>query len=386
MTRVLFNASMLLATGGVSTLAIALITAGHIESIPTILGSTIAALVVWQTLSVTIAKMGLDAYLFAVADRHSANSLHALPKNYLRHVALVAFGAGATAHFGGGMGWSGWVVICISTILDVLAIVRTAELTGQGRLGDVIVASLLRLPLFLLLLVLLSIWYSPLTEFAVMPLYAASAATRWGWIHVRTRGLDRTTRINVALTSTISQQVANFLMFRGDQLLASTVLASSGQLAQFFFLSKFSEIVSIGAATAGGALFPAAAARWARLERKRFWGETAVLLISLSIICSAFVATYQLLWHGPRVSLTMLALVATASVLSWPVNYLTYRLMKDGHILLVVESCAVGVAAGAIVLVVLYYTNLEQQLFLGVLPISLLVFVGWSAARRRKSS
>jgi hypothetical protein len=374
MRRAVFNAAMLLATGGISALAIALITAGQIDSISPATGSAIASLVVWQTLSVTVAKMGLDAYLLPASAHLQTGEIHAFPKNYFRRATFAACAVGALAYLADGLDWSASVAVTASTLLDVPAIVRTAECTALGRMHDVIIGNLLRFPLFLLLLLGASTWTTTVDPGIAMASFVISAAARFVWIRHCVRDLRPIAPVNATVTATLAQQIANLVMFRGDQMVAPLFFVSPGQLAHFFFLSKFAEMVSMAAATAGGTLFPAATNRWAQASPIRRILEGAGATLAIGIVCLPALTLYGSVWSGGPITWQALALSGVAAVLSWPANFLSYRLMRDGKIGRVITACLIAIAVGAVVIAAAVRSDSGLEAFLCALPLALFSF------------
>ncbi len=385
MRRTLFSAVLLLATGGISALAISLLTSGRISGMPHGLESQLAALIAWQNLNVIIAKMGLDVYLFAASTRSSDGGLHQWPRNYLLRSLILAAAGSALAWSLGRLDGSTCAVIVFATWLDVPAIVRIAELTGRQQLRPVVIASLLRFPLFfVVLLMYLLLADSPRPAIAGA-IYVVSAAARWIWVEAQMRRLPRSRPIDVGMGVTTVQQVANYLMYRGDQLIAPALLSSAQQMAQFFFLAKYAEIASLAAASAGSVIFPALVLRWENRSPRQVARECMALLTVFALVAAGLAVLYILMWKGEApITGRLLLLAAAAAALSWPANFFTFLLMRRGRIDLVIRAAVMAVCVGLILL-----AGVSSPLTVGgllcILPAALLTFVGGCAIYSRGS-
>ncbi len=336
----------------------------------------------WQTFSLTIAKCGIDNFIFATLSRDASLFINIRRAIFRTTLPLVA-----AASFLSFWIFPLWAVAAmgISVVLDSYSLMAIAETNAQAKFRKTAFANLLNYPLFLLGVAGLSIaGKAGSFEIAVTFLFSSGLRAVWLAAHRDHRELGKAT-LSVSPLAQVSlgtQQAGNYALFRIDQLIigfegARNLLSvSPAVLSSYLFLAKFPELCSGLFNHVGTVSFPAIANSDSDLRRwVTPWRITLITAaLALGILLTG--AGFRLLWLGnPRLTFGGILPFAIHAIFILPANAITYRLLSHGqlHSLLVRQGAALAV--GALGLAILYLCGATDGLA-WMVPIQLIAFTG----------
>lgn len=369
-------------TGLVGAVCIALMTSGRVSFVSADVAARLAIFIAFQVLGVTIAKAGLDSYVFAQAALAQGCALYnLLPifKTTLLRI-WIAFSIGSYFFLGSPLE----VLICsFSVLCDVYAAVRTAELTARKRFNVVFVANLLKFPLYFLLLFISGqffvIGYTDLLYLFLcisllrfVFLYLVSARSVFLVIPACSFGL-----LGV-------QQVFNYLLFRLDQvcipLLSDLIPAlDSAALSDFVNLTKYPELVSYFATAFGSIAFPKLIYRWSASSVDNR-SERILINVLLVFLCGCGLLAYLYIIRGDiDIGLLFTPLVISAC-LSFEVNFVTFRMLAANSLKHLLMALGVAVLFG-VIFSVLAKINQSVIMVYWIIPVQMVMFLvaSWRA-------
>jgi hypothetical protein len=347
--RLLWTAAGLLGSGAVSAVGMMLLARGLLPGVSARTAAPIVILVQWQLFALTCAKLGIDQLVFAKVSRHPNLRIslerhlysRALPISVLCGIALFRLFPAAAA-----------VLIALSAVLDVYAVAKMSELGAKRHFHAVSLANLLNYPVFL---GLLALWHRvtlPSTVTAAA-LFAISSLTRFVYVFAVSQRTERGAVLGRISASPAMgmQQALNFLQFRGDQLILPLFAAGSmnargvvASLPAYVFLARFPELVSAVLVTLAPLYLPTA---YSRLRANAPARSRTLELGALMVVGSGLVVFVSALVLAPRVPLSLCLAFAISASLALPANYITYALLREDLLQVLIGRLLVAVLAGA---------------------------------------
>jgi hypothetical protein len=372
----------LLASGVVAAAGLAAIAANRWQLLESGAAVFLLLFVQWQAFCLTVAKCGLEHLIFATVSQDPA--LHYDLRAAVRRrigplsaavalIALLAFPPWAAAALG------------VAVVLDSYSLMISAEMNARSRFGTAAFANLLNYPLFFVLIYLLSRVGSA-GPAQVTAAFVLTSAVRALWLGLQRRRPPGARSVFPATQLSIAtQQVGNFALFRGDQLLLGLGLvqgwlgAGPPYLAAYLFLAKLPELAA-GVLNVGGTVtFPLlfGAGREARPAlRGRLGAVVAVAALAGLAVAGA---AYVQLWKGSaRLTLLDALPFLVNAALIFPVNAVTYSMLSRGYLSGLLRFILVGLLAGAGLALVAIATR-GGPLLAWVVPLQLTGFLGAAA-------
>jgi hypothetical protein len=254
------NLFALLSSGGVGALGFSLLLSNRLTFVEPVLVIDIVAFIQWELFAVTAAKFGFDQVSYAIAaktrtatvDLIYVSSRIVFPLALLFSIVAGTIGTASTGFF-----------IFLSAMADAIAIIVMGDLNGRGDHLSVAKANLLNYPLFFAGLILLQVVVDASLQ-ACLLLFAMSSWLRL--IYVLQRRARTIQGMSIerpeASISLGLQQMSNYLLFRGDQLLISAIVFSAlpsiwavQEVSQYLFFSKFYDLATAVWVVVGVVLF-----------------------------------------------------------------------------------------------------------------------------------
>lgn len=257
---VIRNSTALIAPGVISGLGFISLLAGAVPTIDRHIATNIVLLIQWQLMGLTISKFGLDQLLLAHSTggngRIAANAY--VLSRICAPIALIFGGVVALVH-----GPMIALLLVVSVLFDCQSILLSSALNSMGRHSPVARGAFLNHPFFLGLLIASSYYFSHTTT-SGLTLFVVSSFARWYSLHLTTSSLRDRTQWRPKLLGWLgAQQVANYWIFRGDQILIPTLsslgvaLSASVEIRDAVLLAKIAELFSGLFVAIQAVLFPA---------------------------------------------------------------------------------------------------------------------------------
>jgi hypothetical protein len=348
----------------------------------------------WQVLGLTIVKFGIDQVIFATISSNPTIRF-SLSSTFVTHIAPAAIVYSLISGYV--LGLTAGVVILASLILDCFSIARSSELNALGRFFTTAVGTLVNYPLFVLL-VLYFAFNNHLGTNAILSSFLFASIVRAIWLEYRTS--SRMVAAHIVCKANFQmalQQAQNYVLFRGDQLLIALVVygfatgfVAQDELQAYLFMAKFPELVSSGVVVLGTIAFPVLHLlpdrrihRDAGLPRAFIYMSSAGFALAILFGASA----YTLIYSG-TIPATLAIPFVLHALLIFPVNMITYSMLRSGHLSTLLHNLQYSIATGFSVLVVLALVDTPKMGLLYLVPSQLGAFTvlglfrRWGSARR----
>lgn len=326
----------------------------------------------WATLGVTLAKLGLDTYLFALVTGDPRIRLD-LNSFLMRYSAPISFAVGLALIPLFGLVPA--LLLSVTVLSDSASALFTSQMTALRQYSFPAVASLLKYPAFFVLLLVLSF---VMTLHALPVAAALCVGSILRFVYLATRRLPPGER---NLTYKPSFWIAvhhplNLILFKADQLMLPLVGASalSIQFQQYAYLTKWPELVAGLTSSVGIVFLPVLYRKFTELSwplLRHNWIK--VVLVVYAAGAYATTLTYCLGFKGaPPIGL---ALPFSVSVALLPlVNLGTYALLRQSHLRGLIRNLTLSLLCGLLVCGIAGYTGSAFVLSFAV-PIQLTVFL-----------
>jgi hypothetical protein len=385
--RDLLKLAELLATGALAAAAISLLLTGRVPSIPPAAAVDISLYLTLYALMSTGIKLGVDGFLMAkAAEPEALNSIS------LRRFC-IAWMLPTTACCALFAGWRfGWIVVlpcAVGLWLDARAILIAVMLTGRGDSTPMSIGTLLNLPLFFALLVLASLFTVP-NMGVVAALFSVTSIIRFLFLAGKGALPSGSSEIPMAVLAGLGlQQVLNFLLFRGDQVLLGLDRSGSlvGGLAEaslpaYLASAKFYEM----ACSVTVLICMVALPRNRQLAERAPASTISPKLTRLADIAARSPQGYL---TGALVAVSLVALVlfwlsadwplyipfAVAAGLALPVNFRTFVALRQDRLRPLLKAL-LGALLGGVVFLVLVGLPVPLERLALLAPIQMLLFLG----------
>lgn len=376
----LSGSAALLAPGVVSAFGFVLLTSNRWHLIDPRVGVLIVLFVQWQVLGLTIAKLGLDQVVFAATTENHARLPNIRHQLFRGTVPLaVVFSVLVAIVFDP---WAGLVCL-LSLVVDTDSVVIAADMNGRGLHGAAAIGNMLRYPLFFLLLFVLHRVIG-VSGAQALGVFLITSVLRWLWLTAQRANLKSLPPVVCSTNVRLAfQQLLNYMVFRGDQLILSTALGTAiirfappDYLQKYLFLAKYPELVA-GVMVVVGAVFLPRLFVVYPIDRYRLWGTAVahwhilglyVLLVGAPIILQAQ------LWRGSSIDPGLMAAFGISALLALPSNVLTYSMIRQGYVRALTRNLTFSLALGLAISAVGYALSSPIPLVLTV-PVQLFLFI-----------
>jgi len=209
----------------------------------------------WHTFGLTLAKFGIDQLVFSQVT-HDPSTGFCFPRVIWRCCLPVAVVYSLASSFWLG-GYTAFVLsVCI--VLDCYSVLSSADWNARGRYLAVAACSLINYPIFFGLTGILTCFIEVQREH-VMSCFLASSLLRAAYCH-KYRD-DETRRLVDPLmpVGLLSQQLLNYWLFRGDQLLLManwSWAAQQPETRDYLLNAKFGELTAYLVTLVGVVVLP----------------------------------------------------------------------------------------------------------------------------------
>jgi hypothetical protein len=351
--------------------AIAAMLSGHLFVADPGLVAQFVAFLQFHAIALTIVKYGADQVVFAVVSgNHDAEV--PIRKLLVSRFLPMLVGVGFFAAFL--MPIAILVCFLLAVLFDSVALCRGAQHVARGSYLRVATAAFANNPLFILLLIVLR----PVSSLEQLcALFLLTTLARYALVVLppklpsgETRGVVEVPR------SMLLQQVMNWILHRGDSLWVSAVLflgllSEGGDLRYVLFCGKVLEIAGSLLSLLGILVYP-----------RLFWDGRGPLLVAIRqdrvlwllmmLGLGAGVGGAQLFWQEGVIG-GWWTFAALAGLLLFPVNLLTYSLLRQERLHVVLRALGWAVGSGFVLGLL---TVSSPRLLLVVVPVQFLVFIG----------
>lgn len=377
----------LLATGALAAAAISVLLTGRVPSIPTTAAVEISLYLTLYALMSTGIKLGVDAFLMAKAA--DPEELNAISLRQLFTVWVLPATACCALMAGWRFGWIVMLPCAIGLWLDARAILIAVMLAGRGDSTPMSIGTLLNLPLFFVLLVLASLYTEP-TMGVVAILFSITSIIRFLFLSGKGALPSGSSEIPLSVLVGLGlQQVLNFLLFRGDQVLLGLDRSGSlvGALADaslpaYLTSAKFYEM-----ACSVSVLICIVALPRSRQPVERASGSTASP--KRSRLTGIVAGSAQGYLTGVLVAVSLVVLVLFWSSQDWPVyipfvvaaglalpvNFRTFVALRQDQLRPLLRAL-LGALVGGLIFLVLVGLPVPLERLALLAPIQMLLFLG----------
>jgi len=282
----------------------------------------------WINLGVTVAKVGLDIYIYTAVTRNNAIHFDLAPfvlRFTIPAAALVGIVSAATFGFVNSIG----CFVCI--VLESISIILIAEKTARSQYGGAALLALLRFPLLAVCLFVMPN-SRPLTVLSILTVTSLLRTIVAGSSRTRMGPHSQSVRYVVTLQSALLYPL-NFLLFKSDQLALPFIAHSGGAAAlaaKYAFLCKWPEVVSSVTSLIGAPLYPKLycepAERPLQWLRRNRLGIGLLAAFGLAVLAGT--GAYVALWAGAPIRTSLIVPYALQAMLILPANLAAYSLLR----------------------------------------------------------
>lgn len=370
-------------TGLISALCISLMTAGWVSAIERGTAAQLGVFIAVQVLGVTVAKFGLDSFVFAKASADPSIYLFDLRPSLGALVAPATLVVAGVAFVASGEVAQGSVFLA-SVLTDAYSAIRIAELTARRRFVLVAIGNLAKYPLYFILVFAGAAIMVPTYE-SLLYLFAIVSVFRSGVLALLTRASPLETLPAFGAGLLAVQQALNYLLFRIDQvgvpLLSSAVSDLRGDsLSEFVFLVKFAEISSYFATAVGSLVFPSLLLRWGSAHPHRRIERLLANVLLWLLLQGLLLAYVWILWPGEPPGAYLLP-IGVAAALSLEVNFRTFHWLRENRLVELVSALGSSVVIGLGIAVLAMGTE-SMLLVYWIVPAQMVTFLAFRRSRR----
>jgi hypothetical protein len=383
----LIGFASLLGSSVVGALGFILIASNRWQLFDPAIAVFIILFVQWQTLGLTVSKLGVEQTVFALVSER--NGINLDTGGYLLRSVLPLSALFALAVLYVFSPWCAAVAF-LSVILDSASLILMAEFNARGFFRVTTVGNLLNYPLFFLLLFALNPVVTMNQDWA-LALFLLTSTARWCWLRQNRRQAAGET-VTIACTTAMGvQQALNYLLFRFDQVLLALLGLKTqfGEtVALYVFLAKFPELAAGVLVIAGTVAFPKRYLHYP-VEYGALWQGTrrnAARIAGYLLSCGVAALLYTRVWKGAAIPWLLVLPFLLHALLILPANNLTYSMLRQGYLGGLVRKLAWSGAAGA-ALVLLLGAARDLTALPWLIPAQLLAFIlqglclGWGKQR-----
>jgi hypothetical protein len=366
----------LLGSGVISAIGFIAIASGRLSLFDAAGSSFVILFVQWQTLGLTIAKLGIDQVVFAAVSKDETASLS--PINYVKYNPVVLAGVFSIIMFFVFSPLAS-IIAFMSIIIDTMSIIIVSDLNARKKYKITAVSNLLNYPLFFLILIIIS-YYKLLNVNTALLVFLTTSSIRYIWLSINRHIQPNMNEIQCINQLQMGlQQILNYLLFKADQILLAVIGLNnplSEYVIMYVFMSKLPELLSNVMIIAGTIVFPKIYIRYPftsnEILRKVsnniiYWiGYLAIIVLALFI--------YDLMWKGTPVPLYLKLSIIINSASIFLINNITYSMLRQGYLNMLTRNLFYSVLIG--IVPVLYLIGNFSILVLSlIIPIQVSVFI-----------
>lgn len=343
----------LVGSGMLAALCFSLLASQRVSAVSSDLVVYTVLFVQWQTLGLTVVKLGIEQVVFAAVSADRELSFDSRPF-IVRTAAplLLAFALVLGLVFSP----LASVIICVSILADVSSLILQAELNAHRQYQLSSVANLLNYPVFFLLFFTL-VFLGGANRTTVLLAFATSSAIRWAWLFTVSRSRRGKKKVVVQQRFLMGlQQSFNYVMFKSDQLLVAallylgTTVVSADAAERLVFLAKFPELISGVAVIVGTVAYPRIPLQvpdgTAEARRKQVQESVAVIAAGALLLVIPFIA-YRFVWGGSGWTWGLALPYFLHGALVFTANRITFSLLQQGLLIDLIRNLVISVTAGA---------------------------------------
>jgi hypothetical protein len=345
------------ASGAIAALGFALLTSNRLLFVDAHVVVGIVVFIQWQLFSVTAAKFGLDQIAYVYSSNNNAVEIDLLYV-FIRvvfplTVVIAMFVWMLTTPILA-------VLILLSVISDSLSIIVIGDLNGRGDHFRVAKGNLLHYPVYFIVLILAEIaWDMSLEQ--CLSLFVASSWLRFLYV-VRVK-IKRQENLALQRPQAVLklglQQISNYILFRGDQLLISAIAFGAissvwmtREISQYLYYAKFYDLTSAVLTVIGVVVFkslylvPGELNDGLRTVARKGKGIAAIgaLLTLLALLVYWSFYNGKLSLWGTLSFFFMIALV-------FPANFLSVSMIRAGAVGMLLRNQCLAILLGFVVAV-----------------------------------
>lgn len=366
----------LIGSGLVGALCLTAMTAGDLSSVSGETAAKLAIFISYQTLGLTIVKAGLDGYVFAKSSTGESNNLFDLSGAFKKKIITSSLAFGIFSMFY--MDDFYVVTVCVlSVIFDAYSAIRLAEYASLRRFKIVAIGGVLKYPFYFATVFLFGL-FERLEFYFILNIFIAVLFLRSFFIYLVSKPLVSVALPSYSMLILGFQQVLNYILFRVDQLsipiFSKNITTFDEEYLRIFVgLTKYPELVSYLATTLGVVVFPRVLQHW---NTNNADSKLEKIAINCFIFVACAIGLYlYIAWFNFRtIDITILVALLMSSAMSFPVNYLTYRMLFLNELSWLNISLAFSLAPGAMFIFLIYVFKLPNLLYWAV-PLQMIAFL-----------
>jgi len=373
----LLDSGLLLLPGAITAAGFLVLSANGFNGIGTRSATDFLLFVPWQTLGLTAAKFGVDAWVLSTGRGWAGASLSLTPLMLTRTlpVAILA----AVLVYSGSTGMAAFVAAA-SILADVIALVLASEMSAHGHIRSAALSHFLRYPLFFLLVAALGEGGRIEDEWLYL-LFLVSSIARLVFLLIL-RPKNRTTDTEKPPTGRLAlQQILNYGLFKNDQLAFAGISADAEHVRHALtYLVRFPEIVSAIVVSLGPVIYPYFQKRLDSKVLIRVDVLTWVVAISAVFLC---LAAFGYVAYAPtrlHIAWYVVGALVLHGAMILPVNNFTFNCFASGRndllIAALLKANLSGIAIAAIILSAFSHFPMSLLMIVPIQQMIFLYFVG----------
>ncbi len=366
----------LLGSSVISAVGFIIIASNRLISFDSASAVSLILFVQWQTLGLTIAKLGIEQVVFAMVSENNRSFLDPAKFVFRKALPLAAFFSLIVLYI-----FSLWAacVTFLTILLDTWSLIIVADMNARQRFKTTALSNLFNYPLFFFIIFTVN-YLGTLTTTLTLAIFLLTSFLRWLWLWcnktVRSEMQEVVCTANVQMGL---QQTLNYILFRADQILLAVLglkLQSAANASIYVFLAKFPELVSGVMVVVGTVIFPRVYLKYP-FDRQTLVGTiksfSGFICAYVAVVSLAFFV-YLLIWKGGALSfyLTIPFLLHALCVIL--VNNITYSALRQGYLQKLLTNLSWAVLAGG-ALFLLLQTRFSISALPWLVPLQLLLFI-----------
>lgn len=366
-----------MSSGVVSAVGFMLISSQRWTLIDQRLAAFIILFVQWQTLGLTISKIGIENVVFAVVS--SDRNKYFPPRQFVINKVLPLAGLYSLLV---GFVFSPYAAIVSfsSIVLDASSLIIMADLNARGSYRITSISNLLNYPVFFLIMVSLH-YVGELNLNLALVAFLSSSLLRWLWLakkkFIPASRQEVTCAVNLGMGI---QQVLNYLLFRSDQLIISFFLLTTfavGDIGVYVYMAKFPEIISSAMVVAGTVYFPkmyiqypfSGATIFQQMKKYRLY------ILTYGLLLVVVITMYRKFWNGSPIPVYVIIPFLLHALLVIFTNNVTYSMLRQEYLSRLLLNLIFSIAVGVLYFVFTLIKGIDIYALAWVVPIQLISFL-----------
>ena len=308
----------------------------------------------WQVLGVTVAKLGVDNVVFAAVSREPDVTFEMVKFAFFRAVPIaLLFSIFIYVLFG----FEFSVACFVTVVVDFFSVMMISDRNARAAYGITSIANLLNYPLFFLSIFLMSFLFDGFNLELMLAVFIFSSVARLVWLVCTDIERSKLSQKMVSVSFSVGvQQVLNYAIFKLDQIILGVLFVGFlsrfdglSFASDFLFLAKMVELITGVFLVAGIIIFPKIAIEKSAGFRG-WWGliKNYYLLIVFVYACVAAVFYFYAALFRDGIGLYELIPFLFQSFLVFPVNLMTFSMIRDGYILGLIKNLFLSVVVGCL--------------------------------------